>query len=669
MNGAAARARRQRAVTLGVAVALALLRLWLVNGRGVIAAPLNGFDDRLYVNLATHLLAGEWLGPYAPNTLIRGPLYPMWIAAVFPTGVPLLLAQHLLYVLACAVGVLALRPVLASRWLRVAVFGTLLFNPISYAPDVAQRLLRVGIYPALTLLVVATAAGLLARHDRSPARMAPWSVGLGVSLAAFWLTREEGVWLVPAVAVLVGWTVYRVARPRPSRLPLKLSLCLLPFALGAIGVGAVAQVNRLHYGEAVVTEIQAEPFEAAYGALARVTHEAPRAGVPVPAEARRRIYAASPAFAELKPWLEGKPGRTWIAAGCALGRSCDDLSGGWFLWALRDAAARAGHHASATDAAGFYTRLAREVNDACASGKLACGPPRATLRPVWRVGLAGPVLATAAEAAAAVARFAEVGLPTTPSYGSAEGQALFRHVAHDRSPVPREHLVVGAWGFSPRGPLEVTVRTAEGVPAEAAVTRLDTPDVYARARAQGLDLPALKRAGLEIDTPCTAGCVLEVRAGETVVGRLPLDGTSGALSTGQVTLRVVSTARRTEASEPTAPARAKAAVLDGIAAVYRVLLPVLVPLALAAYGWLGWRHLRRRRLPVGWVIGSALLLAVLCRVGLMALVHVTSFPALQTRYLAPAHPLLLLFTALALAEAARTLRRRLRPGRAAGAAR
>jgi len=658
------RARRNRTVTLLAAGLLAFLRLWLASGQGVIADPLNGFDDRLYVNMALHLLTGEWLGPYTVGTLIRGPFYPMWIAAVFPTGVPLLWAQNALYALACGVAVLALRPVLANRWLRVAVFGLLLFNPIGFAPVVAQRLLREGIYPTLTLFVLGTAIGLLVRHNRSPARLALWSVGLGAALGSFWLTREEGVWLVPVVGALLAWAVYRVARPGSPWVPLKVSLCLLPAALCAITVWSVAQVNRLHYGVAVVTEIQAVPFRAAYGALARVTQEAPEPSVPVPAETRRRIYPVSPAFAELQPWLEGDVGRTWTAAGCTLGRSCSDISGGWFLWALREAAARAGHHASAEAAADFYTRLAREVNDACAAGGLACGPKRATLRPPWRAAQMGPFLAAAAEGAVAVARFAEVGLPTSASYGSVKGQELFHQLAHDRTPIPREHLVVGAWGFSPRGPLEVAVRTAKGAPAEAAVTRLDTPDVYARALAQGVDLPALKRAALRIDTPCIVGCVLEVRAGGEVAGEVPLDGTPQALSSGDATLRVVSTQRRIVAAPLSALARAQAGALGAVAAVYRALLPGLVPLALAAWAFMTWHHARRRRLPLTWVIQSALLLAVASRVALMALVHVTSFPAIQTRYLAPAHPALLLFVALAVAEAARALKGALRLRRA-----
>jgi hypothetical protein len=62
------------------------------------------------------------------------------------------------------------------------------------------------------------------------------------------------------------------------------------------------------------------------------------------------------------------------------------MASGWFMWALRDAVQYTGHCRNGRDAADFYAKLADEVNSACACGELACGPPRATMRPVWHAG-------------------------------------------------------------------------------------------------------------------------------------------------------------------------------------------------------------------------------------------------------------------------------------------
>jgi hypothetical protein len=64
----------------------------------------------LFASLAASLATGNWLGPYNNRTLIKGVGYPLWIASNYLLGVPLLLAQNLLYVASRAVFVIALLP-------------------------------------------------------------------------------------------------------------------------------------------------------------------------------------------------------------------------------------------------------------------------------------------------------------------------------------------------------------------------------------------------------------------------------------------------------------------------------------------------------------------------------------------------------------------------------
>src|SRR5262249_889025 len=80
-----------------------LVKLWLVAGQTIYAIGPSQHDDRLFLSLAASILEGKWLGPYYQLTLSKGPMYPIWIALVFLTGVPLFTAQHLLYAAACAV--------------------------------------------------------------------------------------------------------------------------------------------------------------------------------------------------------------------------------------------------------------------------------------------------------------------------------------------------------------------------------------------------------------------------------------------------------------------------------------------------------------------------------------------------------------------------------------
>ena len=73
---------RQR-LWLAIALALTVLKLWLTRGQGVFALGSAGHDDRLFIELAQHLIRGEWLGPYNELTLAKGPFYSLFIAAAF----------------------------------------------------------------------------------------------------------------------------------------------------------------------------------------------------------------------------------------------------------------------------------------------------------------------------------------------------------------------------------------------------------------------------------------------------------------------------------------------------------------------------------------------------------------------------------------------------------
>src|SRR5205814_3383 len=102
----------------------------------------------------------------------------------------LLLGQHLFYLAACAAVVVAARPLVPGRGLRLALFALLAFNPMSFSAP-TLRVQREGIYQSLTLLVVATVVGVVTRSGRGRRALAAWAVAAGAVFAAFWLTREE----------------------------------------------------------------------------------------------------------------------------------------------------------------------------------------------------------------------------------------------------------------------------------------------------------------------------------------------------------------------------------------------------------------------------------------------------------------------------------------------
>lgn len=634
-------------------VILALTKLWLVNGQTIFAIGSAGHDDRLFLNLASALLDNDWLGPYNNLTLAKGPFYPFWIALSFVLGIPLLLSQHLLYIAACVFFLVAVRPLLRKPALLLLVWSVLLFNPMSYTDSVMTRVIREGIYPALTIMVAAFSIGLLVRYDRPLKNLGFWSVGLGFVLSAFWLTREEGVWIIPSILIIIGFAAVRVWQTKLidwRRLSL---LCILPIVIWMAAIGFVAGINKVGYGVFATVEVKSRDFLAAYGSLSRVKHAHWRRYVPVPKETRERIYKVSPAFAELRPFLEGDMGKGWSVHGCKALSVCEDIAGGWFMWALRDAVAAAGHHASGASAANYYRRLASEINAACADRKLDCFAERASLMPPWRSEYTRPLLNTIVRIAVFLARFEGFNANPSPSEGSEESLMLFRGLTGGQlSPSNQLQIIGWAVATKPASAISLSVRTSNGDLADASMKFGTSEDVYKHFLSGGRELPNAHESRFDIITPCTEGCYLYVKAGDRLIARIPLDGSIKSLQTPELYFYLDFFGYKKTGLLPHQSKLNdfKIKILNHVGNAYQTVMPILIVFGLIAYTFSTVHILRKRIVTRLWMINTSLLIAIVARLFIFSMIDVTSFPGINTMYLSPVYPLLLMFVLLVLTD-------------------
>jgi len=419
---------------LVLVVAAVALRLWLVIDRGVECVGYYPHDDLLFLRLARSIVQGEWLGAYNNVTLVKGPLYPLWIAGAFLLGLPLLLSQQLGYIAACGLAVRALRPVLADARLRGAVFVWLVFNPASFSANETSRVLRNTVAALLALAALGLLTGAVARLRGEPGRLARWSAAGGVLLGLFWLTREEAVWLLAPVGLFGAFAAWELWRRRPADWPVRaIWLFGLPLAGWGVVVGGVCALNHHYYGWWGTVESRSAEFADAYGALSRVQPPRWRPHIPLARGQWPQVGAVSPAYQELRSYLEGPAGAHWAAADLAETNppGLPEVPAGAFIWAVRDAAEAAGHHRSPAEAQAFYRRLAAEVNRACAAGRLPAGPARSGFLPPWRSEYTRALPGTWFRAwryVLAVQGFEGRSRPSAD--GPAEIEALYRDLTH-----------------------------------------------------------------------------------------------------------------------------------------------------------------------------------------------------------------------------------------------
>jgi len=355
-------------------------------------------DDLHFIEVATSLSRGEWLGTYDQLTHAKGMFYPLFILINQTSGLPLKISEHILYLLASLLAAIVLSRLIGNRWLLVPMFIILAFNPFAWTIENA-RVVREPLYTSMSITLFI----FVALYFRKPSSIL-LGLALGLLAAIYWLTREEGIWLMPALAVLfLPWLFneYKILKSetQPNQLIVRLKDFLLPLVSITVPfvlvLMIVATVNYAVYGVFRNNDFRpGTPFTEAYGALSRIQHDVWQRYVIFPFDARQRAYMVSPAARELQSYFEGAPGKPWSKAsqhypypwGCAdTPNNCnDEILSGWFVWALRDAVEKAGHYSSAHAADGYYERLDDEINDACENNAIPCHAPRNNMPPVWR---------------------------------------------------------------------------------------------------------------------------------------------------------------------------------------------------------------------------------------------------------------------------------------------
>ncbi len=340
-------------------------------------------DDQVHARQTTALLEGRWLGDYDQYLLVKSPGYAFFLAGVRSLGLTRRTGEDLLHLTACLLLLGVLLRLGLPRTLGAIAFLTTLFHPFMFG-EITSRLVRDGVHADQTLILASLAAFLCGRETRG--RRIGGSVLLGATAAWAALTRAEAVqWLLPAgLVALLAWVfTFRAGGRRRSASLLLAGFLAVP-ALVAVPAAKmwVAQRNEAAYGIAVVNELEEPAFVSAVAALRRVALTRWRRFEPLDAPLRKKLYAASPALAELSGELESK---AW--SNPAMLTRDGERKMQFFVWAMRDAAAHRGHHRNARAARDFYARMAREIDDACDDGRLPGGPREKGQVPVLRAKL------------------------------------------------------------------------------------------------------------------------------------------------------------------------------------------------------------------------------------------------------------------------------------------
>lgn len=626
------------------------IKIFLIRNQPVLAVVTAIGDDRHFIDQAKFILGGNWLGSYSNYTLTKGPFFPFWIDFAFLVGIPLLQSEHLLYIFACLILIIALQPLLRRREFSLILFSALLFNPFTYDTYTFTRVMRDPLYTCLIILVLACGIAIFLRRKELPAKNIPWALGLGLAFSAASLTREETPWLLPPllfifIISMIGSTNLGI-RSWISRISI---WALIPM-IYVLCAGIVSLINYEHYSCFCTTEMSAPEFVAAYSAIERVTPEELVPMVPLPKETRMRIYPVSPAFKELEPYLEGDLGKFWETAAPLPDLPKGEIIGGWFIWAFRDAVAAAGHYKAGKFPASYYQTLANEVNAACASGKIKCTYKPISLAPAWNNAYLKPVVDSFIKGLTSVVSFQGFyPYPVSSVTDSGKGDLLFRDLTQTEISETSSMYKISGWAVNKDSNVyEIITQNDQDFAGEMIIKYVPSPDVYNYFLSQGENVPNANLARFEITTSCTSNCFLEVRRGNETLKKIKLDGlrtplfwndiqTTGSIDTIEYFYEGLAYQDKYNAL--------KMRVLEGIGSLYQFASPFLA--IVSTFAFLILTVMIRKAFDT-WGVMGIMILSIFSRIGLLAVTDATSFPSISSLYLSPAYPLMIAFTTFAI---------------------
>lgn len=252
-------------------------KICLVGWWPFLALTNMSHDATLFLRQAMTLLEGNWLGEYTQTTLMKGPMTPIWIALVNLSGIPLLTANHALYIGACVISIFAFRRLTTSNWYILFVFLLLLFSPYSYMYEPIASGYRAMLHHPIVLGLFAVLIILLLDYSQNRKVSTGYCITCGLLLFVFWNNREEGIWVLPflllLVVALVLFSWREIKQLQPIVLTKLFRLVLIPLIIWWTGTYALAWKNYKEYGVFAVVELKTQEFQRAYGGLIGIDAE------------------------------------------------------------------------------------------------------------------------------------------------------------------------------------------------------------------------------------------------------------------------------------------------------------------------------------------------------------------------------------------------------------
>ena len=428
-----------------VIIFITVIRIIMVAHLPIYAISTAAIDDALMVKEANSLKSFEWLGGYNQFTLVKGMMFPLFLAILNYIGISYTVGVTVFYIISIIIFVWVIKDKIKNKYALAFIYLLLLFNPATFGYANIQRVYRNSITPTQAMLMISCFMSIYFKIDNEKYRKTNylWALGAGISLATFWNTREDSIWIIPFVIVITILTIvkiifyYKKNKNIKRSIP-KIIISILPVIVLILANTTISFINYKVYGINTVNELNNSNFTKAMKSIYAVKPEENIENVTVTREKLERIYKYSPTMESIKEYMnEGID----LYKGADRNPEDNEVEDGWFFWSFREAVARAGYYDNGPqEAESIYKKISDEIENVLNEGKLERqNVMPSALMPPWRKGTMPQLLNAMERTIKYVVSFDKIELKIQPSIDDGNGGIqLFETITNNKAIHPNQ---------------------------------------------------------------------------------------------------------------------------------------------------------------------------------------------------------------------------------------
>lgn len=358
-----------------IIIYLCLQKLWMASVIPLTVSMFHPADSTWFFYKAASIVNGDWLGKnYDSHTLIKGPVFPLYLSLCAKLGISPRLMSDVLYIGASLVFYRTLTLLKINRVIALLGFALMLFNPITMS-QIWVGLTRITLYLPLSLLFLCSVLAIIhcVIQRKKFATALIWFLLCGFSLGLAWHTREESIWMALVLApVLLLCVLFAIKNKQYSHLIGLLIVCAIPIKITQL----IVDKNTAIYGSASTIEIKEANFSRAWNAVLSLdtSHS-----IYLSPQKRMVEYHFSQHTRQKMLQISDNTRAIILQLLDEDQKFYKHYGGGIIatsgIWEFRSAASKAGFHQDAATAQRFYAELADDIEAFCLQNANDCRPP------------------------------------------------------------------------------------------------------------------------------------------------------------------------------------------------------------------------------------------------------------------------------------------------------